>query len=113
MSTPTLTSPASPPLPPKMETNATAPSDLERAITPEKQAVPTNEHEQHALATLGSARKHFLLLIFSIASFVDVCNVSGVAVAVAQIGNDTGLGISQLVWVSQTKHIAQAIPVTC
>ena len=57
-------------------------------------------HAQHPLAQLGNARKNSLLIIFAIASFVDVCNVSGVAVAVAQIGMDTGLKQSQLVWVS-------------
>ena len=54
----------------------------------------------HPLAVLGSARKNFLLFIFAVATFVDVCNISGVAIAVAEIGNDTGLGVSQLVWVS-------------
>jgi MFS family permease len=38
-------------------------------------------------------------LIFSIASFVDICNVSGVAVAVAQISTDIGLDLSQIVWI--------------
>jgi hypothetical protein len=33
----------------------------------------------HPLAALGDARKNFLLLIFAVATFVDVCNVSGVA----------------------------------
>lgn len=53
----------------------------------------------HPLAKLGSGRKHFLLFIFSIASFLDICNVSGVAVAVAQISVDIDLGASQIVWV--------------
>jgi len=81
--------------------NESLPTDVERASTPIKPAEPgQTHHEVHPLAALGQGRKMFLLLIFSIASFVDVCNVSGVAVAVAQIGMDTGLGISQLVWVS-------------
>jgi hypothetical protein len=53
----------------------------------------------HPLAQLSQARKNFLLLIFSIASFVDICNVSGVAVAVAQISSDIGLDLSQIVWI--------------
>jgi hypothetical protein len=36
------------------------------------------EH-RHPLAQLGDARKNFLLFIFAIATFVDVCNVSGAA----------------------------------
>ncbi len=59
-----------------------------------------DQHAEHPLAQLGNARKNFLLVIFAIATFVDVCNVSGVAVAVAEIGQDTGLAVSQLVWVS-------------
>lgn len=62
--------------------------------------LPGAEPHEHPLAQLSNARKNFLLVIFAIATFVDVCNVSGVAVAVAQIGNDTGLHVSQLVWVS-------------
>lgn len=54
----------------------------------------------HPLALLGPARKNFLLFIFSIAGFVDICNVSGVAVAVSQISRDIDLGFSQVVWVS-------------
>lgn len=44
--------------------------------------------EQHPLAQLSSSTKHLLLVIFSIAQFVDVCNVSGVAIAVADISSD-------------------------
>ena len=33
----------------------------------------------HPLAQLGAARKNFLLFIFAVATFVDVCNVSGAA----------------------------------
>ncbi|WVQ71581.1 hypothetical protein IAR50_001121 [Cryptococcus sp. DSM 104548] len=51
------------------------------------------------LASLSQGRKTLLLLIFSIATFVDVCNVSGVAVAVAQISQDIQLGSSQIVWI--------------
>lgn len=32
-----------------------------------------DEHANHPLAKLGNVRKHVLLLIFSIATFVDVC----------------------------------------
>ncbi|KAK4703392.1 hypothetical protein P7C70_g2833, partial [Phenoliferia sp. Uapishka_3] len=53
----------------------------------------------HPLALLSSARKSLLLLIFSISIFVDVCNVSGAAVAVAQIAGDIKLGVSQAAWI--------------
>jgi hypothetical protein len=35
-----------------------------------------HEHGVHPLAQLGNARKNFLLFIFAISTFVDVCNVS-------------------------------------
>ncbi|KAK8869869.1 hypothetical protein IAR55_000437 [Kwoniella newhampshirensis] len=57
------------------------------------------EHADSPLATLGQARKNFLLLIFSIATFVDICNVSGVAIAVAQISSDIKLDTTQVVWI--------------
>ena len=53
----------------------------------------------HPLAALSNGRKNVLLIIFAVASFVDVCNVSGVAIAVAQISSDIDLGISQIVWI--------------
>jgi hypothetical protein len=53
----------------------------------------------HPLAQLGNVRKNVLLFIFAIATFVDICNVSGVAVAVAQIAQDTSLEVSQVVWI--------------
>ncbi|WVR05124.1 hypothetical protein IAU60_002136 [Kwoniella sp. DSM 27419] len=56
-------------------------------------------HHNSPLAALSPARKNFLLLIFSIATFIDICNVSGVGVAVAQIGRDIKLDSSQLVWI--------------
>jgi hypothetical protein len=73
------------------------------AQDPLKDGSLSDHHDSHAhpLAQLSSARKHFLLVIFAISTFVDVCNVSGVAIAVAQIGMDIDLGISQLVWVSE------------
>ncbi|WWD15856.1 hypothetical protein CI109_100280 [Kwoniella shandongensis] len=57
------------------------------------------EHGESPLAHLGQARKNFLLFIFSVATFVDICNVSGVAVAVAQISFDIKLDTSQIVWI--------------
>ncbi|WVQ98675.1 hypothetical protein IAU59_005806 [Kwoniella sp. CBS 9459] len=57
------------------------------------------EHAEGALAQLGQARKNFLLFIFSVATFIDICNVSGVAVAVAQISLDIQLDTSQIVWI--------------
>ncbi|KAL0250339.1 hypothetical protein I308_102512 [Cryptococcus tetragattii IND107] len=57
------------------------------------------EDAPHILASLGQSRKNLLLLIFSVATFVDVCNVSGVAVAVAQISQDIKLSYSQIVWI--------------
>ncbi|WWC62078.1 uncharacterized protein I303_104668 [Kwoniella dejecticola CBS 10117] len=51
------------------------------------------------LAQLPDLKKNALLFIFSVATFVDLCNVSGVAVAVAQISQDIDLAISQAVWI--------------
>ena len=64
-------------------------------------AAPTLVPDEHnsPLAQLSQTRKNALLLIFSVAQFIDVCNVSGVTVAVAQISVDIALGPSQVVWV--------------
>lgn len=78
--------------------NTAAPSIVSDKAQHDLEDVHHHAHV-HPLARLGDARKNFLLFIFAIATFVDVCNVSGAAVAVAQIGFDTGLGVSQLVWV--------------
>ena len=57
----------------------------------------------HPLAQLSTVRKDVLLAIFSIATFTDICNVSGVAVAVAEISQDIHLAASQVAWVGQLK----------
>lgn len=67
------------------------------------------EGHDHPLAQLSSARKHFLLLIFAVAQFTDICNVSGVAIEVAQLAGDLGLGHSQLVWVSFRPHLTESV----
>ncbi|KAL1411547.1 hypothetical protein Q8F55_002509 [Vanrija albida] len=76
-----------------------SPSDKEReaARVPSPTAPPALH--VHPLAELSQGRKHLLLFIFAIASFVDVCNVSGVAVAGAQIAFDIKLAVSQIVWI--------------
>lgn len=51
------------------------------------------------LSSLSTFRKTVLLLTFALANFIDVCNVSGVAIAAAQISQDIGLETSQVVWV--------------
>lgn len=51
------------------------------------------------LSSLSTFRKTVLLLTFALANFIDVCNVSGVAIAAAQISQDIGLETSQIVWV--------------
>nr|XP_019013488.1 efflux protein EncT [Kwoniella pini CBS 10737]OCF52269.1 efflux protein EncT [Kwoniella pini CBS 10737] len=58
-----------------------------------------NHNHNNSLAKLSQARKNFLLFIFSVATFIDICNVSGVAVAVAQISQDIHLDTSQIVWI--------------
>ncbi|WVQ99577.1 hypothetical protein IAU59_006713 [Kwoniella sp. CBS 9459] len=73
--------------------------ELERKITQLREGATDSEHFSHPLAKLGQNRKNFLLFIFSIASFVDICNVSGVAVAVAEISFDIKLSLSQIVWI--------------
>ena len=67
----------------------------------EKSRDGSGSHPRHPLAELSFAKKHFLLFIFAVATFVDTCNTAGISIAVADIGADTGLGVSQLVWVSQ------------
>ncbi|WVQ78053.1 hypothetical protein IAT38_000134 [Cryptococcus sp. DSM 104549] len=61
--------------------------------------VSVSQGSHGMLAALGQTRKNFLLLIFSVATFVDICNASGVAVAVAQISIDISLDFSQIVWI--------------
>ena len=80
-------------------------SEAQQAAKPAQLSLDTTaeQHGQHPLAQLGNARKNFLLGIFAVAYFVDVCNVSGVGIAVAQIGKDTGLSTSQFVWVSRVQ----------
>ncbi|KIR74288.1 efflux protein EncT [Cryptococcus deuterogattii CA1014] len=51
------------------------------------------------LSSLSTFRKTVLLLTFALANFIDVCNVSGVAIAAAQISQDIGLETSQIVWI--------------
>nr|XP_019046433.1 hypothetical protein I302_05182 [Kwoniella bestiolae CBS 10118]OCF25363.1 hypothetical protein I302_05182 [Kwoniella bestiolae CBS 10118] len=67
-----------------------------------------SQEDLHPLAQLPSLRKHILLFIFSVATFVDLCNVSGAAVAVAQISQDIGLGVSQAVWIISSYSLAFA-----
>ncbi|WWC90079.1 uncharacterized protein L201_005012 [Kwoniella dendrophila CBS 6074] len=64
-----------------------------------RQGASDDEQHDNPLAKLGQARKNFLLFIFSVATFIDICNVSGVAVAVAQISQDIRLDTSQIVWI--------------
>ncbi|WVQ78052.1 hypothetical protein IAT38_000133 [Cryptococcus sp. DSM 104549] len=72
---------------------------LDRPVSNLPPGMSDAENNHGPLADLGQARKNFLLLIFSIATFVDICNVSGVAVAVAQISVDISLDFSQTVWI--------------
>ena len=108
-SSPTLVGPVSSdkPASPTVE----APTSLQDTAVASKLEAGAGDamEQQHILATLGQTRKNFLLLIFSIATFVDICNVSGVAVAVAQIGQDIGLDLSQLVWVSALSKLCPVI----
>ncbi|KAK4687340.1 hypothetical protein P7C73_g2775, partial [Tremellales sp. Uapishka_1] len=97
MSTPTLADAAGP-----KRDSMTSNDPAAKAEKAEIEASRGNGHEakyNHPLAKLGQSRKNFLLFVFSIASFIDVCNISGVAIAVAQIQSDIGLGLSQIVWI--------------
>lgn len=53
----------------------------------------------HCLEKLGAARSSLLLVVFAVSHFVDVCNLSGVGLATARLGHDTGLAPSQWIWV--------------
>ncbi|TYJ54109.1 hypothetical protein B9479_005205 [Cryptococcus floricola] len=56
-------------------------------------------HSIHPLSQLTNVRKHVLLAVFCLCSFIDVTSVSGVAIAVADISADIGLQTSQVVWI--------------
>ncbi|TYJ53579.1 hypothetical protein B9479_005784 [Cryptococcus floricola] len=63
----------------------------------------TQENEspstQHPLAQLSPLKKSVLLFIFGLADFLDIANVSGVAVAVADITTDISLHSNQGIWI--------------
>jgi hypothetical protein len=63
-------------------------------------SLPAEVGKRVSLAHLSNGRKTILLFAFAIAQFVDVCNVSGAAIAARDIAQDTGLTTSQVVWVS-------------
>ncbi|KAL7421600.1 hypothetical protein Q5752_003369 [Cryptotrichosporon argae] len=79
--------------------------DVSPSIKPTEPSLPADkeasvaDHHAHPLAQLSSGRKHFLLFIFSVASFIDVCQVSGAGVSVAEISADIGLATSQIIWI--------------
>lgn len=64
---------------------------------------------EHTLSSLSTFRKTVLLLVFALANFIDVCNVSGGAIAAAQISKDIGLETSQVVWVCPTLLITKSV----
>ncbi|KIR55690.1 efflux protein EncT [Cryptococcus gattii Ru294] len=69
------------------------------ASTPDENPPPLQDtSNEHTLSSLSTFRKTVLLLTFALANFIDVCNVSGVAIAAAQISKDIGLETSQVVW---------------
>ncbi|ODO03412.1 efflux protein EncT [Cryptococcus wingfieldii CBS 7118] len=74
-------------------------SDHEKAVVPADIPATTTDYHRSPLADLSQVRKNFLLLIFSVSTFIDVCNVSGAGVAVVQIANDIKLDTSQIVWI--------------
>ncbi|KAL1410473.1 hypothetical protein Q8F55_004484 [Vanrija albida] len=70
------------------------------AVASDKEPITgANVHSNHPLNQLSSGRKHFLLFIFCLSNFVDVCNVSGVAIATSQIAADIKLAPTQIVWI--------------
>lgn len=83
-----------------MESSRQTTPDAETPELKEPLATALEDAQAHPLARLGSARKHCLLFIFAVAQFVDICNVSGVGIEVAQLAKSLDLAISQLVWVS-------------
>lgn len=88
--------------------DATAPTSKAASLHEPTSLSPALEKKQdhhapdhaHPLAQLGQGRKNFLLFVFGIATFLDICNVSGVGLAVAQISGDLDLAINQIAWVS-------------
>ncbi|WVQ71582.1 hypothetical protein IAR50_001122 [Cryptococcus sp. DSM 104548] len=67
-----------------------------------------NEAGSSPLASLSQTRKNMLLFTFSIATFVDVCNIAGTALAVAQISQDIDLASSQIIWIITSYSICFA-----
>jgi predicted MFS family arabinose efflux permease len=48
--------------------------------------------------TISKARKYVLLLLFSVAQFIDVCNISSLFSAVPTIAEELHMSPSQSVW---------------
>lgn len=84
---------------PAMSGTATPATPAEPELQTEKPVETHNDHV-HPLAQLGQVRKNFLLLVFAVATFLDICNVAGVGLAATQIRADIDLEFSQLAWVS-------------
>ncbi|XAO23884.1 hypothetical protein I312_102669 [Cryptococcus bacillisporus CA1280] len=82
----------------------TGPCEKDVSLTGEASTMDENPPQlqdtsnEHTLSSLSTFRKTVLLLTFALANFIDVCNVSGVAIAAAQISKDIGLETSQVVW---------------
>lgn len=81
----------------------------EASTTDENPPQLQHTSNEHTLSSLSTFRKTVLLLTFALANFIDVCNVSGVAIAAAQISKDIGLGTSQVVWVRPTRLITKSV----
>ncbi len=67
---------------PSTEHNFQTVSDPEPAVVQPEENDASASHD-HPLAVLGQARKNVLLFTFSAATFLDLCNVSGVALAIS------------------------------
>lgn len=81
----------------------------EASTTDENPPQLQHTSNEHTLSSLSTFRKTVLLLTFALANFIDVCNVSGVAIAAAQISKDIGLETSQVVWVRPTRLITKSV----
>lgn len=88
----------------RSDTDQTLVSEVEKGVSTPDVELPLPVLDGHGttihpLATLSPLKKNVLLLVFAIATFLDICNISGVGLAVPNIAMDIGLGFNQLSWV--------------
>ncbi|KAL1405759.1 hypothetical protein Q8F55_007432 [Vanrija albida] len=64
--------------------------------------------EPNALASLGRARKNYLMLVFCISMFIDAAGVSATFLMTAPIGEDLGISLANQAWILGSYSLAFA-----